>query len=232
MQNNQSRTPFEAPVPPKFNSTGAPNTPTKKGNSANVVILAIVAIAIIVLAITIIVILNNKEDEEKAKEDTTSSETAKEDDVDLSEDELALRKRDADRSDDLVRFITAVKKYQTNNKGYTPWSKGFTDTSFVHDYIDSECAVSDHSSYDRTCSEKFKDPNGKSYRFDYRGVLAVASSNIYDDKMTFEGNSNKIKVVMRAKCDGDNAVELETGEQSVVLAYKLESGKVVCVDNQ
>ena len=117
---------------------------------------------------------------------------------------LQRQARDTQRREDMSTLISAIKKYQTNNRGALPstdWS------SALGDYL----------------SNDFSDPDGDEYNL---SVVACEGS----PQTACEGNDSlesaaKYTVIINtgADCDGETAIKSANARKVAVL-YKLELG--------
>lgn len=138
---------------------------------------------------------------------------------------LQRQQRDTARKEDITAFISAVKKYQTNNRGALP-NDSSTSTSwnkFVGDYL----------------SNGFEDPStGDGY------TLVVQPCNgdgkdedcATNDKWqrvltdTFNASVGNMYVITQAKCAGDEGkgVISTSNTRKIAVLYKLEGGGIYC----
>lgn len=149
---------------------------------------------------------------------------------------LRATQRDTQRREDMIAFIEAVKKYQTNNRGSLP-----TDTP-----KSTEPAISVNLGdsngwggfYEKYLGEKFVDPDGESYKLvvmecnqDTNGRTCengeLNGSNLYDK--SFAGNNYQMRVVVKGKCDGDKAVKA-ANPRTLAVIYKLQGAGVYCTN--
>ena len=148
---------------------------------------------------------------------------------------LQRQQRDTARKEDITALISAVKKYQTNNRGALPEGTNVTVTydaesienqnswgGFLHDYMD----------------DGFEDPSsGESYvlrvvNCDGGGTGRTCSSAGSVTDASFP-NDFSIFVIKTAKCSGDESTgALQTSNpRKIAVLYKLEGGGIYCEDS-
>ena len=177
-------------------------------------IAVIVAIVGVGITLAIILISQNSSSGGSGTANSTSS------------DEIKNKQNDAQRKDDLARFLTAVNNFQTNNSGKTPWAEGSTNKNFVSRYIDADCSAKTPDKADSTCGKQFSDPDGNPYFFVYEGK-ASSSKTVNPTK------DHGIYVYTYAMCSRDGSkVETSSSARDVALFYKLSDGSIACSDNQ
>lgn len=138
---------------------------------------------------------------------------------------LQRQQRDTARKEDITALISAIKKYQTNNRGALPnnssdatgWNK------FVSDYM----------------GDGFEEPStGDEYELivescggNEKGGDCAAGAR-WQEALTgdFDSNIGRIYIIEQAKCAGDDArgVVSTLNPRKLAALYKLESGGVYC----
>lgn len=147
---------------------------------------------------------------------------------------LQRQSRDTARKEDINELITAIKKYQTNNRGALPTGTGTFSMSsggaastwggFLQKYMDS---------YD------FVDPDGPDYVLSVSECSGQANGNCTGSAKgaiedvtgkTFESNGFKIYVILQAKCTGNESTGAvgSSNPRKLAVLYKLEGGGVYC----
>ena len=117
--------------------------------------------------------------------------------------------RDTQRREDMASFISAIKKYQNNNRGALPTTTGWNDFSVKY-------------------TNDFKDPSGgTNYVVEAvdcgastKDALCTGAASYADVDFP---NNYKITVVLGATCDGESAKKADNPRRVAVL-YKLELG--------
>lgn len=155
--------------------------------------------------------------------------------------------RDAKRRDDVGRLLTAITKYQTNNRGSLPsvLKEGDAATSGEVTWDQASAAgdgaISWEGLYKSFLGESFEDPAGYHYVLSIRDCEANTGSG--DNSCTFgnqeidrasspENAGYKMFVVRRAACDGSRAIKSDNPRKVAVL-YKMEgSGGAYCANTQ
>lgn len=157
--------------------------------------------------------------------------------------QMRRSQRDAERRDDMMLFVEAVKKYQTNNRGILPQSqrgvktevtqdilnfKGddeeeeFTWIGFYHDYLDAGTDDNEGT---------FRDPEGDFYN------LSVAECT-EDAEQKCSGNDPQegvidytIYVYTGGICKDDYAIP-STNPRDFAALYHTDSSGVICYDSR
>lgn len=138
---------------------------------------------------------------------------------------LQRQQRDTARKEDITAFISAVKKYQTNNRGALP-DNGSTATSwskFVDDYL----------------SNGFEDPStNERYKLVVKPCKGggkdkeCATDNDWQKVLTSSFNSSvgTLYVITQARCAGDETkgVLSTANTRKLAVLYKLEGGGLYC----
>lgn len=112
------------------------------------------------------------------------------------------------------RVLTAVQKYQANNRGNMPSIPDGVSGSFISSYLLAN-------------GDTFSDPDGSAYYFlevpiSYGIIFRKASSSPLASTMIY--------VVRQAKCDGES-VKAATGANNIAFVMVLEGGGKYCVNN-
>ena len=126
----------------------------------------------------------------------------------------ALRRTQADsqRKDDIARLLSAIKNYQTNNRGALPTD--WTQTSeLVNKYL----------------PDNFKDPDGENYVLVAEDCQKDTSGNCKqtEDLETNEEHAfpnGHIMYVMKGATCGDTLPKKAANNRKVAVVYKLEAG--------
>ena len=121
--------------------------------------------------------------------------------------------RDAERRDDLGTLLTAIQKYQNNNRGALPsTTNSESSTTWNDNWKITEPATATWADlYFNYLGEDFTDPNGNHYTIVVRSCSATAGSscsgNIASvESKTFKDNNFKIYIAVGESCDGSTAV--------------------------
>lgn len=132
---------------------------------------------------------------------------------------LQRQQRDATRKDDIATFISAIKKYQTNNRGAIPTDWG----NFAENYLEAN----------------FADP-GMEDNYEILGLTCdgggtnnpCTNGNLTEIiGRTFSQNVGTIYVVSQAKCSGnDDVVQSTSNLRKLAILYSLESGGMYCAN--
>ena len=132
---------------------------------------------------------------------------------------LQRRARDSQREKDMVTFIEAVKKYQTNNRGALP------------------------SGSWETVLNNISDPSGEKYNVEVTACggnqvgkpcgSAAQNKVAWLNSVTFEGNNKTFRVFTQAKCAGNeaNGVVATKNSRQMAVLYRMEGGGVHCENN-
>lgn len=129
---------------------------------------------------------------------------------------LSKSQRDAERREDIIALISAIKKYQTNNRGTLPDSAEELD-GYLGTFSDGHLVG-------------FEDPDGPFYELSIDtcegasgGGQPCTNSNIQNlDNVDFP-NYYHIYVVSGATCDGSTVVK-SNNPRNVAVTYRLEGG--------
>lgn len=118
--------------------------------------------------------------------------------------QLQRQQRDSRRRDDIITFLEAVKKYQTNNRGTLPTNQSEWD-KFKEGYVSN-----------------LVDPDGSDYK------IVFCEGGITDsDCDDLSVVNHELYVFTKATCDGTNVVEV-SNPRSVAVLYRLEGSGVYC----
>ena len=127
---------------------------------------------------------------------------------------LQRNQRDTQRKNDIGRVLTAVQKYQANNRGNMPSIQTGVSGSFIDSYLLAN-------------GDTFSDPDGSAYFF----WEVLISYGIISRKSSVNPvGSTVIHVVRQAKCDGES-VKAATGANNIAFVMVLEGGGKYCVNN-
>ena len=137
---------------------------------------------------------------------------------------LQRQARDTQRREDMAKVISAIKKYQTNNRGALPKAENPHDAPDVW-----EEALAPY------LPEGFVDPSGSPYGYNYVidcvkedcAELPQEMRNMENQVFQGETSYNGIVIVVGAKCDGSDAVKTANARK-VAVVYKLEGGGKYC----
>lgn len=142
---------------------------------------------------------------------------------------LQRSSRDTTRRDDMAKFITNVKKYQTNNRGALP---GNSAPGSVEKY-EGGGSIPDTSwqgFYNKYLGENFIDPIGETYKLNIVSCDETISGNNCKDEAQYTGQSTMnytMLVVLQATCSGEKSVATSNPRNLAVL-YRLEGSGVAC----
>ncbi len=123
---------------------------------------------------------------------------------------LQRTQRDAERREDIDTLLSAVKKYQTNNRGALPteW-----DTSFKDNYLND-----------------FEDPTGNPYNLVVCDYAKGGCNNLPTDDTAFPNNFT-VYIVKQAVCSNDDSDSLVTqtnNPRRIAVLYALENPGTYC----
>ncbi|MBQ3474330.1 type II secretion system protein [Candidatus Saccharibacteria bacterium] len=148
--------------------------------------------------------------------------------------------RDAERRDDVGTLLTAIQKYQNNNRGALPTTNGTSEieTSWNNSWNDSN--KPNEGTWGRLyysfLGKEFTDPRGNNYTIVAKMCSANAGStcsgniNSVEGK-TFEENAYKMYIAVGAICDGSKAVG-SSNPRKVAIVYKMEGAGAYCASAQ
>ncbi len=145
--------------------------------------------------------------------------------------------RDAKRRDDVGTLLTAIQKYQNNNRKALPDGTGEVtwDTASAVSEADNSWA----SFYKSFLGSNFEDPMGSHYKLNVvncgqTGIGAECSSDanyVNKDDTTFDNANYTMYIVKSASCDGSTAVGSGNPKKVAVL-YKMEGAGAYCANMQ
>ncbi len=137
---------------------------------------------------------------------------------------LQRSQRDTQRREDVAKIISAIKDYQSNNRGtlpsgtgtvnYNANASGTTWAGFYHDYL----------------GENFIDPDGTSYQLNVvkcDSKEGNCGNGAQIPNTTSFPNNYKMLVVLEAECQEEITVKVGNPRKLAVV-YKLEGGGVYC----
>ena len=237
--NNAGGTAMPVPDAP-VQAAGAPEPKDKKG--LWFVLLIVVSVALIAAVVVLVILLLPNDGTATIKTEVTPGQEAeidKKDEEPNKDDEedtpaKKMAQRNAQRDDDISRFLTAVTDFQTNNSGNTPWQKDDV-AIFTRRYIDDKCEAEDGKIVADSCGDEFRDPDGTQY--EWGEAISVPSTTPDKGVSVFDGDvpeepDHIIYVRTSAGCgDKEGYVEYYAGERSVALFYVEEGGYILCIDN-
>lgn len=142
--------------------------------------------------------------------------------------QMIRQQRDAERKDDVMMFVGAVKKFQTNNRGVLPNNNSpheeMTWNGFIKAYIDDK--------YDPTnpqSEQTFGDPSEGNY------TVKVEDCGVSEQgkKCSYEafGFDATMHVITQAVCGQEEALATVNPRDFAVL-YKTDSSGIYCFDSQ
>ena len=163
---------------------------------------------------------------------------------------LQRTQRDNTRRDDLMNFVSNVKRYQESNRGALPGSSdSLTDTSHVVNVTQASANGNAGKTstkwagfYHDYLGDRFVDPDGEPYKL---AVMLCNNSVTEDTACTgyktwlsdlqntpfgTEPNDYRIMVVLQAKCSGTNAVG-SSNPRNFAVVYRLEGSGAYCFDS-
>lgn len=141
---------------------------------------------------------------------------------------LQRQARDTERREDMADLITAIKKFQQNNRGALPsgddvtvinadGESGPTWAGFYHDYLGAD----------------FTDPGGDNYVLNVVQCDSNSDNNSSCDvnnsaeNWRFPNDMN-VYIVLKASCDGEMA-KMSSNPRNVAALYKMEGGGIYCI---
>ena len=138
---------------------------------------------------------------------------------------LQRQQRDTARKEDITAFISAVKKYQTNNRGALPDDRSDSTSwdKFVDDYMNNG----------------FEDPStGERYELVVEACngggkdKTCATNEKWQKVLTdnFNVSAGNMYVITQAKCAGDESTGVlsTANTRKIAVLYKLEGGGLYC----
>ena len=158
---------------------------------------------------------------------------------------LQVSSRDTDRESDMLKLISEIKNYQTNNRGGLPSGTSVDGSEFDACNANPEADCNAFSGASGTTWEgfyrdylglKFMDPMGEYYDLLVVECGANADKTCTDAQLgvlygsTFTDNNYKIIIAKGATCYGNEAVG-SSNPRMVAAVYRLEgSGGVYCAN--
>lgn len=131
---------------------------------------------------------------------------------------------DARRRDDIATLISAIKKYQTNNRGALP-----TDFS-----VDADRKWGDLTGY---LSDNFADPDGNEYRLinqpcersgESISTGGACNANVLQNlENAVFPNNHELYIIAGATCDGSTVIK-SANKRKMAVAYKLQGVGAFC----
>ena len=153
---------------------------------------------------------------------------------------LQRSQRDNDRRDDMLTFVSEVKRYQTSNRGNLPGSGDTLPKQVVwsSDWETTKPAANTWAGfYNSYLGKMFIDPDGTNYRLSIVDCNAKrVDANCEGGALTainalkastFSNNNHTMLVVARGKCVGDNIVG-SSSPRNLAVMYHLEGSGVYC----
>lgn len=119
---------------------------------------------------------------------------------------LQRQQRDSRRRDDIITFLEAVKKYQTNNRGTLPTNWSEFQSQYVSDLTD---------------------PDGSAYTITATGCTTTGASSVCIGSPDLNAMDHRLYVFTKATCDGERAVTV-SNPRSVAVLYRLEGSGMYC----
>ena len=142
---------------------------------------------------------------------------------------LQRSQRDTQRREDVMKVVSAVKDYQSNNRGalpsgtgtvsYSAKAGGTTWAGFYHDYLGENFIDPDGTG-----------PDGTGYKLSIvncKGKEGESCANGQIPSTTSFPNDYKMLVVVEAECQDETTVKVGNPRKLAVV-YKLEGGGVYC----
>lgn len=146
---------------------------------------------------------------------------------------LQRSQRDGRRRDDVGKLLTAMQKYQNNNRGALPSENGIVE--WKNDKAEGGGKWAEL--YDSFLGKDFEDPSGYLYRLSIvdcsasTGAKCSNGNGVNADNASFDANNYTMHVVRSATCDGSTAVGSGNPRKFAVL-YKMEGGGAYCANMQ
>lgn len=149
---------------------------------------------------------------------------------------LQRNSRDAQRREDMATFATALKKFQTNNRGALPATEKDGSTTLLVNSISASTAANSWGGlYRDYLPANFVDPNGKKYGLVIAWCSAPkagsnctgAANNIVNSLRNRTWTTNEIFVALQASCGNQTIVGTDS-QKKAAIAYPLESGGFYC----
>ena len=151
---------------------------------------------------------------------------------------LQRNSRDAQRREDMMTFISAMKDYQTNNRGTLPATHKDGSTTVLVNSINASTAANSWGGLYRDYflkANRFTDPKGTKYGLSIAWCTAAktggnctgAASNMITHLQNRTWTKTDILVILQANCNGQTIVGAASPRRAVV-AYLLEGGGFYC----
>lgn len=119
---------------------------------------------------------------------------------------LQRSQRDARRRDDIITFLEAVKKYQTNNRGTLPTDWSDFQTQYVSNLVD---------------------PDGSKYIIAATECAAGGDVGANCGLTELAAMDHTLHVFTKATCNGSEAVKV-SNPRSIAVLYRLEGSGIYC----
>ena len=157
---------------------------------------------------------------------------------------LQRSQRDNTRRDDMTKFVTEVKRYQTSNRGNLPGA-GNSSSSVIGVEWDENwknqkpAANTWDGFYASYLGERFRDPSGNNYKLKIMDCKANRADSPCDSSVNTAINtlqsssfgsgdySYTMLVVTRGKCNGTSVVG-SSSPRNLAVVYRLEGSGVYC----
>lgn len=160
---------------------------------------------------------------------------------------LQRAQRDNSRRDDMMNFISKVKRYQTSNRGALPGSSdSLNSTASVVNVTQTDAngnagktATKWAGFYHDYLGSSFIDPDGEPYKLSVmlcnNSVMENTPCTGYNTWLTdlqktafgTSPNNYRIMVVLQAKCSGTEAVG-SSNPRNLAVVYRLEGSGAYC----
>lgn len=122
---------------------------------------------------------------------------------------LQRNQRDAKRKDDILLFLEATKKYQSNNRGALPSDSSWENVT-------------------RYISGDFKDPSGNNYILSVKDCGSNSGANC-KNLPSLESMDYTLHIFKQATCNGEKAVGT-SNPKNIAVMYRLEGSGVYCAN--
>ena len=119
---------------------------------------------------------------------------------------LQRSQRDAQRREDITKFVSQVSSYATNNKGSIPGADATSMNNFLNAYL-------------KRSDGEFKDPQTGNDYVVKTGISQTAGTD-------------QIVYATSAKCEGENIIANSNAPRSFAVKIRLEGSGFFCKDNQ
>ena len=155
--------------------------------------------------------------------------------------QMRRSQRDAERRDDMMMFVEAVKKFQSNNRGVLPGTlqsgdtyidqgifnnspyDEFTWSGFYHQYLNPGSDVDEGD---------FRDPEGDFYALNATACAKDSSSNRCTGNEPEEGKMDYIIHINTGAICKDDYTEQSTNPRDFAVLYHTESSGIICYDSR